>query len=850
MKNFKKVLALVLAVATLLSFATVASAATADYKDAKDVKNTEAVDILSTIGVLNGYTDGEYKPNRVITRAEAAKIIAMFDNGDTDIKELYAPVNFTDVASNHWAQSYISYCYHTGIIAGVGNNKYAPEQEVTGVQFLKMVLVVLGFDAKEEGLVGTGYSVRVRNLARELGLLDGIGNNFDYTAGLTRDNAAQIMLNALMTETVEYGKTISVNGVGSSLKDVSVLIADSKAVFTGEMLAKEWNLYVEPTLDPFGRPGHEWYWFNADYPNTNKPSYELIAAYTDTPVAVYNTAVAGCDIYNDTGLKGEFIAFEDGVPGDETVLDKASDMHGAQGQITEVYALRGEFNKLNNQIIVHINTYLATVSAVSAEKKDSKGHVTAAATISFDNSIYARTGNDNYRTGDAGKYLTAVASVAATGFSAGEKVLVQGVIDIDQGENNYGCPYIEVINVESAKSEVAKLTGVDNTKTVGYLSVGGTKTPVACKYAWEADRSTADCWKSMTFYYDSFGNVIGTTPYDAPAQYAVLDKMYIEYAKGDSAVYAVMVLPNGDKVDITVADVIYEGVKFAASDYIARIDDGQIVDNNWEVQWAGSNYYKNYYYGKVIDYVKNEDGTYNLNIPGRAVNVSDVIIAKGSKYIFDATNTKKPVMDVTADTVFLYQTAGAPNASYASYTGYENVPTITAASSIQVIKSGTTATFVYVLLPVEATTSKTVVWNGAAPSAELIAGTDVLLYTYSVQVVGEDGKLTADTVTSLKDFDELFTDGNGVYTLTLNKSGVVTAATRVTGTAGTVKLTATGIEKVYNYGSGSILDLRTVAFVNLTTDGKTAADLDDCYVALVKDASGNVVAAYYNGVVE
>ena len=199
MKNFKKVLALVLAIATILSFATIASAATADFKDAKDVTHTEAVDVLSAIGVLNGYKDGEYKPNRVITRAEAAKIIAMFDNGDTDIKELYAPVNFTDVKAGHWAESFISYCYHTGIIAGVGNNKYAPDADVTGVQFLKMVLVVLGFDAKEEGLVGTGYSVRARNLARAIGLLNGIGNDFDYTKGLTRDNAAQIMLNALQT---------------------------------------------------------------------------------------------------------------------------------------------------------------------------------------------------------------------------------------------------------------------------------------------------------------------------------------------------------------------------------------------------------------------------------------------------------------------------------------------------------------------------------------------------------------------------------------------------------------------------------------------------------------------------
>ena len=60
MKNFKKVLALVLAIATILSFATIASAATADFKDAKDVTHTEAVDVLSAIGVLNGYKDGDH----------------------------------------------------------------------------------------------------------------------------------------------------------------------------------------------------------------------------------------------------------------------------------------------------------------------------------------------------------------------------------------------------------------------------------------------------------------------------------------------------------------------------------------------------------------------------------------------------------------------------------------------------------------------------------------------------------------------------------------------------------------------------------------------------------------------
>jgi hypothetical protein len=215
MKNFKKVLALVLAVATLLSFATIASAvSSSSYKDAADItKNgqTEAIDVLSGIGVLTGYPDTTFKPNQDITRAEAAKIIAMFDNGATDISALYKSANpFVDAKGN-WAESYIAYGYKAGIIAGVGKLNFAPSAKLTGVQFLKMVLVVLGYDAKAEGLEGTSWAVNTLALAKKAGLLDGLGSSFDVAANLTRGQAAQIMLNALKANTVEYGHAVQVH---------------------------------------------------------------------------------------------------------------------------------------------------------------------------------------------------------------------------------------------------------------------------------------------------------------------------------------------------------------------------------------------------------------------------------------------------------------------------------------------------------------------------------------------------------------------------------------------------------------------------------------------------------------
>ena len=849
MKNFKKVLALVLAIATILSFATIASAATADFKDAKDVTHTEAVDVLSAIGVLNGYKDGEYKPNRVITRAEAAKIIAMFDNGDTDIKELYAPVNFTDVKAGHWAESFISYCYHTGIIAGVGNNKYAPDADVTGVQFLKMVLVVLGFDAKEEGLVGTGYSVRARNLARAIGLLNGIGNDFDYTKGLTRDNAAQIMLNALQTSTVEYGKVVTIApGVA--------FIGDSKATFTGKLLADEWNLHVENTIDFFGRPGHKWSFHHNDYPNH---SHDVVLAnYVDTPVATYTTEVDGCTIYDDLGVELKYqsehlaepgaTSYTDGVLGaNEKIADSTKVSTGAQGQLTEIYAIACNGGKTVEYRIVHINTYLAQVTDVKDEVKDGRNHVQTPRYVTA--TVYARTNNENYKGG------AAMATLANTGFvtenfAIGDFVLVQGVVTPDK----QGVLGIDIKSMTAAKTELTKLTGLDNISAVANMYVNGTKTPVACKYAYDADRTVADCWDTFTFIYDSYGNVIGTTKYTAPANYAVLDKLYIDYAKGDGTVYATVVTPAGEKTDITVNTITAilpgnenTGKAVKAADFIASLDDDMFKGLGFQYQWSGSKFYS-YYYGQLVDYVVNENGSYDINIPGRAKQVKNAIIVKGSKFIYDGTNTKIPVLEVTADTIFLYQNGYAPNATYTSVTGYENLPATLVATEIQYIVKGGKVALVYVLNPQPVNSYKQVYYAGGQPSYDTSTG--VGIYTYAVKVLGENGM--EDGVITSK--EPVFSGKPaGVYKVTLNASGLATKVELASADNYVVTLHAAPVNNTtYWYGTdeahAKILDLSVVAFFNVSGDNTVnKTNLDGKNVSLIFDANGAAVAAYYYG---
>ena len=191
MKNFRKVLALVLVVATLFSFVAMASAKTlADYSDAADVQYKEAVDVLTAIGILKGY-DGKYHANDPIDRDEIAKMIAVLRNAGVDNSALFTGANtFADVKGT-WAEGYIAYAAQVGIVNGRNATTFDPDAKVTGVEVMKMLLCVLGYDAKLQGYVGANWQVNVMRDAVKMGLTAGL-KDFDPYKAATRDEAAQI----------------------------------------------------------------------------------------------------------------------------------------------------------------------------------------------------------------------------------------------------------------------------------------------------------------------------------------------------------------------------------------------------------------------------------------------------------------------------------------------------------------------------------------------------------------------------------------------------------------------------------------------------------------------------------
>ena len=173
----------------------------AAFTDAADIKvDSDVVDTLVSLGVVNGYDDGSFKPNGTVTRAEMAKMIYVLRTGNSDASAYNDDkTSFTDIGS-HWARGYIKYCQSLGIIAGKSNTKFVPNEKVSAQEAAKMLLVTLGYNAQKAGLVGTGWASKTNALADENGLLEDV--NTSFTAACPRQYAAQLIYNTIFAPTV------------------------------------------------------------------------------------------------------------------------------------------------------------------------------------------------------------------------------------------------------------------------------------------------------------------------------------------------------------------------------------------------------------------------------------------------------------------------------------------------------------------------------------------------------------------------------------------------------------------------------------------------------------------------
>ena len=237
MRNLKRALSLALALVMVVSMMVAGAGAVSvdDFSDADQIVNQEAVTVLATLNVINGKDDGTYDPTGTITRAEMATIICRVLNGGSDpVLGESVTDSYTDTSS-HWAKAYIEYCTTLGIVSGKGDGTFDPDGEVTVAEAAKMVLVALGYNASIESYTGANWQINVDARATPLGLYDDMSYS-NTSAALTRDNAAQMLYNALDCDMVEYEYVLDTTS--STITGSTQLKSDSTL---GTLLEEKFN---------------------------------------------------------------------------------------------------------------------------------------------------------------------------------------------------------------------------------------------------------------------------------------------------------------------------------------------------------------------------------------------------------------------------------------------------------------------------------------------------------------------------------------------------------------------------------------------------------------------------------
>ena len=740
MKNLKKVLALVLAVVMIMSVVTVASAKTYKDADAEAFKNyADAIDALSSLKILDGFEDETFKADGTLTRAQAAKIVAIVHNAATngriqsDIADLYSNAQNPFVDCNtSWALPYINYCRITGLADGMTATTYAPKREVTGVQFLKLMLTTLNFNTAKEGYTGTGWDINVLNRANEIGLTAGLEDGWKAIAPIKRGEAAQVLYNALTAYLVEYGQKVKNNYVNDTTLGKYYnysFISNEQVAKSGYTLGGKMGISITRATDDFRRPGYNW-------------SYGSWAAfYMDKPVNSYTKAVSACEILkNDMKVsetsgksvklnghvKGEVKAGESGwentyatelkVDGKATkgtalnyfavdgrkyaygaedyagiTLSHDQDKNcqkvtggwwnaqfGGQGDLTQV------FKTEDGWVITTIHTFLAEVTKVN--KTNKYNHINGETSdlkvwvdMQDNGPVYAE------------KHFVAKNGIATTDYAVGTKVLVTLSLKKSETENLVDHEREGVVaSIAAADSKTGKLTGASDLAYAESVSVDGTKYPTACRFVMGKNDAMkfANYGKTFTFYFDSYGNVIGRDDNTTASTYVVMDKIYAYSDKGVFTIKADLYDLEGKKLeDVTVA----QAGDFA--DFKPNTNEAAKA-GAYEVSiYAAMN--KTNLVDALYTYTVNDKGAYVLNWTGSTTNnnpygptATDPNFAEGYgrldgsythtaklAYIYAGGNTTTAEVKLSESTKFIVKSIGG---EWTSYTGYTALPALTA----------------------------------------------------------------------------------------------------------------------------------------------------------------------------
>ena len=248
---FSALLALVLAL-SLLGPSLFSTAQAASFSDVTDPDAAEAVAVLSSLGIVSGYSDGGYHPDDLLTRAQFCVLAVLAEGHGDQVQSSAYRTLFSDLSASHWAAAYVNLAQSEGLINGYGNGRFGPDDSVTVGQAVTIVLRLMGYTDED---VGPLWPEDYMQKAATLGLMEGISSNSG--AALTRGEAALLLYAMIQGDTAQGQDYISLLA-SSTVEDAALLSNDAEAA--------DGSLHTALVYD--SARGLTWYEQATDLPDT------------------------------------------------------------------------------------------------------------------------------------------------------------------------------------------------------------------------------------------------------------------------------------------------------------------------------------------------------------------------------------------------------------------------------------------------------------------------------------------------------------------------------------------------------------------------------------------------------
>lgn len=221
MRRLKKSMALLLALAMILTTFGITTVSAADFSDTSGHWAEGVIEKWSNAGVVNGYEDGTFLPDANITRAELAKIISTAKQYTA-----LADISFTDVSADDWYVEDLRKCVAQGVIGGYEDGTFKPDNAVTREEAATMFQ--RAYKVNTEGLLSFSDNDSISEWAKTsitalvgAGVINGYEDGtFAPAASITRAEVVKILdgitdaAAADVTNTNPNTSSVSTNTVG------------------------------------------------------------------------------------------------------------------------------------------------------------------------------------------------------------------------------------------------------------------------------------------------------------------------------------------------------------------------------------------------------------------------------------------------------------------------------------------------------------------------------------------------------------------------------------------------------------------------------------------------------------